>query len=211
MSEIWFTSDTHFGHKNILEYEKEARPFKTVEEMNETLISNWNNTVGKKDTIYHIGDFAFGRHNISIAGRLNGIKKLVLGNHDTYHSSEYLAYFARLFGAHYWRRCILTHIPVHPEHLGSRFFLNIHGHMHSKEVKTGVHYAVEEKAFGEMVWVSDKNYFNVSVERHELKPVNSDVINERLMELDDEILRSDGQAERRREGYKERMERKRVL
>ena len=184
MSEIWFTSDTHFGHKNILEYEKEARPFDTVEEMNNAIITNWNKTVGKKDTVFHLGDFAFGRSSIGIAGQLNGRKKLIMGNHDTYSCHIYLAHFERLFGCYYWRRCILTHIPVHPEHLGSRFFLNAHGHMHSKVVKTGVHYAVEEKAFGEMVWVSDQNYFNVSTEQNNLTPINSDVIMQRLKEID---------------------------
>lgn len=208
MSEIWFTSDTHFGHKNILEYEKEARPFKTLEEMHETLINNWNNTVGKKDTVYHLGDFAFGRDNIGIAGELNGRKKLVMGNHDTYSSLLYLAHFERLFGCFYWRRCILTHIPVHPDNLGSRFFLNIHGHLHSKNVwrNTLIH-------AGQVAWTGgdDPNYFNVSVEQNGLKPVNSSVIMDRLKELDDGLLPGDGQAERRREGYKKRMEGKCLL
>jgi len=184
MNEVWFTSDTHFGHKNILEYEKEARPFNTVEEMNEQLISNWNNTVRPKDIVYHLGDFAFGKHNLHIAGRLHGRKRLILGNHDVYGCHLYLDYFEKLFGVMYWKRCVLSHIPVHPEQLGSRAFLNIHGHLHSKELKTGVNHAVAEKAFGEMVWVTDKNYFNVAVERHNLRPVHSSLIMERLKELD---------------------------
>ena len=79
MINTWFISDTHFKHKNILEYEKEARPFNTVEEMNEKIIDNWNHTVGIKDIVYHLGDFAFGKNNISIAARLHGRKRLVLG------------------------------------------------------------------------------------------------------------------------------------
>ena len=54
---IWFTSDTHFGHKNILKFCK--RPWDTVEEMVEGLIQNWNRVVGKDDLIFHLGDFAF--------------------------------------------------------------------------------------------------------------------------------------------------------
>ncbi|MCF1193194.1 metallophosphoesterase, partial [Mangrovimonas sp. AS39] len=82
MIEVWFTSDLHLGHKNILVYEKEARPFETVEEMNETLISNWNNTVRTSDIVFCLGDFAFGRSNVDLAARLNGRKRLVMGNHD---------------------------------------------------------------------------------------------------------------------------------
>lgn len=220
MSEIWFTSDTHFGHKNILEYEKEARPFKTLEEMHETLINNWNNTVGKKDTVYHLGDFAFGRDNIGIAAELNGRKKLVMGNHDTYSSLLYLAHFERLFGCFYWRRCILTHIPVNPDNLGSRFFLNVHGHLHSKQVTTlkmnqdqyDAMWRSPDEHMGSFIFPRpDPNYFNVSVEQNGLKPVNSSVIMDRLKELDDGLLPGDGQAERRREGYKKRMEGKCVL
>ncbi len=184
MTDIWFTSDSHFGHKNILEYEKEARPFDSVEEMNEALISNWNDTVRPKDIVYHLGDFAFGKHNIHIAGRLHGRKRLILGNHDVYGCNIYMDYFEKLFGVMYWRRCVLSHIPVHPGNLGSRAFLNVHGHLHSNLVNNNCNYAVAEKVFGEMVWVNDINYFNVSVEQHNLRPVNSSLIMDRLKEID---------------------------
>jgi len=166
MNEIWFTSDTHFGHKNILVYQKADRPFDSVEEMNEALISNWNYCVAPKDTVYHLGDFCFGKKNIDIAGRLNGNKRLIMGNHDCYPVSEYLQYFKKIFGALYWKNCILTHIPVHPSNLGSRAFLNVHGHLHDMAVKDS-HY-------------EDMNYLNVSVERNNLYPMNSDIINARL-------------------------------
>ena len=54
---IFFTSDTHFGHKNILNFCE--RPFKDTDEMDETIITNWNNKVGKNDIVFHLGDFAF--------------------------------------------------------------------------------------------------------------------------------------------------------
>lgn len=195
MKETFFTSDTHFGHKNILEYEKEARPFETVEAMNEQIIDNWNRTVGAKDIVYHLGDFAFGASNVAIASRLHGDKRLVMGNHDCHSFDLYVRYFQRLFGAHYWKRCILTHIPVHPEHLGQRFWLNVHGHLHNKEVMTTKTTKKEYDAMwrdpasckGIISPRPDINYFNVAVERHNLTPVHSSVIMERLKELDYDI------------------------
>lgn len=79
---IFFTSDTHFFHKNIIKYSN--RPFTSVEEMNEALIKNWNKTVSPNDTIYHLGDFGFSNiQNLKeIINKLNGNKILILGNHD---------------------------------------------------------------------------------------------------------------------------------
>ena len=75
----WFTSDTHFGHKRIIEL---CRPsFESVEEMDEVLIERWNTVVEKGDTVYHLGDFAFSDHNQYLE-RLRGQKHLILGNHD---------------------------------------------------------------------------------------------------------------------------------
>lgn len=193
MIETWFTSDTHFGHKNILEYEKEARPFDTVEEMNEQLITNWNETVNPKDIVFHLGDFAFGASNVAIADRLHGHKRLVMGNHDCHSFDLYVSHFQRLFGAYHWKRCILTHIPVHPENLGQRFWLNVHGHLHSKYVTTHKLSSKEREdmwrnpeqcAGGIILPREDLNYFNVAVERHNLRPVHSSVIMDRLKEID---------------------------
>ncbi len=79
MSNIYFVSDTHFSHRNILTYC--ARPFASIEEMNETLIQNWNDIVKPQDTIYHLGDFGIG-DVVPILRRLNGNKILIIGNHD---------------------------------------------------------------------------------------------------------------------------------
>lgn len=79
---IHFTADTHFYHNNIIRYCN--RPFKSIDEMNEKLISNWNNKVSPTDLIYHIGDFGFtSAENIEkLLKRLNGKKIIVFGNHD---------------------------------------------------------------------------------------------------------------------------------
>lgn len=82
MNTVWFTSDTHYYHKNIIEYSK--RPFSSVDEMNERMIENHNDTVRPGDTVYFLGDFCFADDNKAraVLMRLNGNKNLILGNHD---------------------------------------------------------------------------------------------------------------------------------
>ncbi|CAN5822374.1 metallophosphoesterase [soil metagenome] len=77
-----FTSDPHFGHENIIGYT--GRPFADVVEMDEALVAAWNARVGDDDEVWVLGDFAMGRiaDTLGIAGRLNGHKVLVTGNHD---------------------------------------------------------------------------------------------------------------------------------
>lgn len=79
---IFFTSDTHFHHANIIKLSH--RPFKDVHDMNEQLIANWNKVVTDKDTVFHLGDFAFGGNDAwdSILSQLNGKIYLILGNHE---------------------------------------------------------------------------------------------------------------------------------
>lgn len=77
-----FISDTHFSHKKIIEYC--ARPFSSVEEMNEKLIENYNQFVGEKDVVLWLGDCFFCSQTRAkeILSRLNGKKHLIVGNHD---------------------------------------------------------------------------------------------------------------------------------
>lgn len=76
---IFFTSDTHFSHTNILRYCQ--RPFQTIEEMDEIIVSRWNACVNERDTVYHLGDFAF-REPGAYRKRLKGKIILIRGNHD---------------------------------------------------------------------------------------------------------------------------------
>jgi calcineurin-like phosphoesterase family protein len=78
-----FTADTHFGHESIIAMS--ARPFSTVEEMDEAMIANWNAVVSRGDNVWHVGDFAHridAKRKRAIFSRLNGSKHLVPGNHD---------------------------------------------------------------------------------------------------------------------------------
>ena len=77
---FFFTSDTHFGHTNIIKYCK--RPFKNVEEHDEELIKRWNKKVSKDDIVFHLGDVAFGYNIENILDQLNGKIYLIIGNHD---------------------------------------------------------------------------------------------------------------------------------
>lgn len=79
---IYFTSDLHLGHKNIISLCQ--RPFASVEEMDETLISNWNRKVHRNDTVYILGDLMFRNEKPpeKYLRQLNGKKYLIIGNHD---------------------------------------------------------------------------------------------------------------------------------
>jgi calcineurin-like phosphoesterase family protein len=158
MSEVFLISDTHFGHKGIINFSgaKSYRPFNTIEEHDAELVKRWNSVVGKRDIVWHLGDFCFGKRNLPIAAELNGLKKLVLGNHDMYATDDYLKYFHKVYGACEFKGAILTHIPVHESQF-SRYFMNVHGHLHSNIL-------------------SDPRYFNVSAERVDLTPIPWDEV-----------------------------------
>lgn len=82
---IYFTSDLHIFHANVIKYC--ARPFASVEEMNEMLVKNWNDVVGPEDEVYCLGDFSMAFRPVeTFTPRLNGKKHLVPGNHDFCHS-----------------------------------------------------------------------------------------------------------------------------
>lgn len=159
MGEIFLIADTHFGHKRVIEFEKDFRPFTSIEEHDQHLVEEWNNVVGNKDIVWHLGDVLFGRHSFETLGRLKGIKKLVLGNHDTYPTRLYLEHFNKVFGTVGIKdKIVLTHVPIHPSQK-YRFSRNIHGHLH--------HHRVDDD------W-----YTCVSVEHTGLKPVPLDAIRE---------------------------------
>lgn len=91
---IWFTSDLHIGHKNIIGYSH--RPFSDVEEMNETIIDNWNKTVPENGIVFDLGDLAIGGSQVwnNALSRLHGKHYLIMGNHDMKNYREgYAKYF----------------------------------------------------------------------------------------------------------------------
>lgn len=141
MSRVFIVSDTHFFHKNIIQYEN--RPFANVDEMNSEMIRRWNSVVGKDDKVLHLGDVSFAGKDAtrSILNSLNGTKKLIMGNHDRARSrtwwldagfdevSEEPILYKGFF--------ILSHEPVYVnEHMP---YANVHGHIHGQKYE-GSHY-----------------------------------------------------------------------
>jgi calcineurin-like phosphoesterase family protein len=79
---IYFTSDTHFGHANIIKYAN--RPFSNCQEMDDVMIRRWNSVVKPGDTVYHLGDFSMGKLPADdYVKELHGVIHLIIGNHET--------------------------------------------------------------------------------------------------------------------------------
>jgi len=173
----FFASDLHLGHRRILEFEAKARPFTSVEEMNEAIVDRWNKTVTKKDVVWVLGDIVFGADNFHYLDRLHGIKKLILGNHDHYPIARYLNHFKHIGAVEKFNDCILTHVPVHPGQF-YRFKANIHGHLHSKVVTKEINTVTGIGEFPQQV--PDARYINVSIEQNDLTPIAWEVIKARV-------------------------------
>ena len=97
MARLFFISDLHLGHTNLI---LNHRGFKSVEEHDELIISNWNKTVSKRDKVYIVGDIRMEKADYSILDRLNGGKTVVLGNHElSQHIPELLKHVDKVAGA----------------------------------------------------------------------------------------------------------------
>lgn len=129
---IFFTSDMHFGHFNIIEFCD--RPFESVAEMDSTLISNWNSVVGPNDLVYHLGDFVFkGKNSVNyIESQLNGKLIHIRGNHDRkswcklYPTSATLIYRGI--------KIYLTHQPAEKKGVPASTHVVFCGHVHQRWV-----------------------------------------------------------------------------
>jgi calcineurin-like phosphoesterase family protein len=140
---IYFISDTHFNHNNILKYTNRHLLYENVAEMNKSLVENINSVVTKKDTLYHLGDFCMDK-NIHWLKKTNEILDhlkcknvhLILGNHDPKPTSEYLkkAKFKSVntyleLNYKKYGMC-LSHYPLHTWNKSCP--INLHGHCHGK-------------------------------------------------------------------------------
>ena len=144
-SQVFFTSDTHFGHSNIIKYCQ--RPFNSAEHMDEVLINNWNEVVSPQDIVFHLGDFCFGSDKewIKILQRLNGTKYLILGNHDLKkiaNSNQIKDYFAdinmQMRVVVDKQKMLLNHYPFLCFEGGYQNVWQLFGHVHSSKHSTGL-------------------------------------------------------------------------
>lgn len=188
MRQSFFISDLHLGHPNILLYSQKERPFASPEllsklgegkgvgeefkkELNDTLathnewvIDSINAKVGKHDTLYILGDVAFkSEEDLNYVTKIRcRNKKLILGNHDVYSMDKYLSVgFTEIFGMARHKEFTLTHAPVHPQQLESRYAANIHGHLHTMDI-------------------DDYRYINVNVDRVGGMPISLQEIRDRI-------------------------------
>lgn len=160
MGNVFVISDLHFGHRNMAL----KRGFVSVEEHDAFIVEKWNSVVDKGDSVWILGDITMEKSEYQILGALKGFKKVVLGNHDQpQHVPELLKWVNSVCGAVRYRKCILTHIPVHPCEIG-RFHRNIHGHVHENSVQN---HPTLSDFFGDL----DERYVNVSCEAINYTPV----------------------------------------
>lgn len=183
---IWFISDTHFSHGNILKFQTKVgslvRPgFTDVDHMDETMIRLWNDRVMPNDIVYHLGDVIFGNAQrlAAIMTRLNGRKRLILGNHDNHIDvRDFRKYFQKITSLRHFGSdmtgCKVSFVACHyPLHMSSFRYdaapntFCVHGHIHEKVI-------------------ADAAYLNVSVERTAYAPIDLKTVVDMLI-LNDAI------------------------
>lgn len=168
-SKIFVTSDTHFFHKNVIGLCN--RPFSSVEEMNEQMVMRWNDVVSSDDHVYHLGDFSFGKpqETLEIVRRLNGVKHLVLGNHD--HVMEKggipaeFEWIKSMYDLKVGRdiRVVMCHYPILSWNRMNYGAFHIHGHRHCLGENKGRRY-------------------DVGVDGHDFYPLNLTILLDKLMD-----------------------------
>ncbi len=171
ISNFFFTSDTHYGHANIIKYCD--RPFKNQEEHDNMLINNHNSIVGPKDYVIHLGDFAFGKKVnklfiSDILNQLNGKIIIVFGNHDKYARSEKELFFKFYDGIYEQKigskKIVCCHYPLLSWNSAFYGKPHIFGHVHSGPKKYFKH---QPNSYD--VGVDNNNFMPISYENLILK------------------------------------------
>lgn len=172
MADIWFISDTHFFHDNILNFvDSDGKfirgQFGSVDEMNWTMVENWNSVVKPQDKVWHLGDVAFkttakAEAVAHLLKSLNGHKRLVVGNHDNLKAPALVNNFEKIelwkgFPDKYLNKAFTcSHIPLRLDSLRDGK-TNVHGHLHQN-------------------LMAEKGYITVCVEHRNYTPVHLDQI-----------------------------------
>lgn len=150
MSNVYVIGDLHIGHRAILRFSPPPlREGTTVDGHDRWIIEQWNSVVTKRDVTWVLGDVCFDASKAWMLAGLNGMKRLVLGNHDQLPMAEYQKHFISIHGLAKYKGFWLSHAPIaHQELRGCR---NIHGHVHDSPIRD--HYGT-----------LDNRYINASVE-----------------------------------------------
>lgn len=173
MARVFFTSDVHFGHKNLVNSLRNM----TVEESDSLIIKNWNKVVSKRDIVYVLGDITMEKHNIieNYIKQLNGTIIIIGGNHDNRRCCiEYQKLGIAVMGVLEYKGFLCTHIPIHPTQLIG-FKGNIHGHIHLPGIFKDIGLYDPPKLEGP--------YFNVNTEFHNYTPIEFSKIEEYFINL----------------------------
>ena len=169
-SMIYFTSDLHFYHKNVIKHAN--RPYSDVDEMNERLISNWNKKVKEEDDIYILGDFTMKgtEYATDVLKRLNGKKYLIKGNHDKFATQEtfdnsLFEWVKDYYELQYKNTIfILFHYPIEEWNHYFRGSIHLHGHQHNNS-----EYNIKNREKG-------LKRYDVGVDANKMSPVSADEI-----------------------------------
>jgi calcineurin-like phosphoesterase family protein len=142
------------------------RGFASAAEQDEFIVGQWNKTVHKRDITYILGDVTMEKANYDILDRLNGMKRVVLGNHDKQEdTAKLMPHVNSVAGMVQYKGIFLTHCPIHPMELDYRVQYNIHGHIHSKVVE------IPFTLFGRTMFKRvDRRYICVSCEQVNYTP-----------------------------------------
>jgi calcineurin-like phosphoesterase family protein len=139
MSETFFTSDTHFDHLNIIKFCNRPYTYPNVEEMNQGLEEQWNKRVGPKDMVWHLGDVRWKNFDLH---RLNGIKYLVAGNHDSKRAlSQYFVEihdYVELRNHYQGKSIMMMHYPIESWNGKYHGSIHFHGHTHGTLDNSGL-------------------------------------------------------------------------
>lgn len=158
---FYLIADTHFDHDNIIRFCH--RPFTSREQMNSTLLENWNLTVKKTDRVYFLGDMSFGRNSRPAEywlDRLNGDITFIKGSHD---KSDLVHYHDAIIVKYHEKNFLLIHDPANVPEDWTDWV--IHGHHHNNNLKEFPFLNQQRKTI------------NVSVELVEYRPINIEQLN----------------------------------
>lgn len=177
MGNRFYISDTHFGHAGTWERFKNAdgtplRPFTSTEEMDEKMIENWNSVVKEHDTVYHAGDAVIGKKHLEKFRRLNGKKKLIMGNHDIFKVPAYndVGFYDTVAYRVFVDEFVVSHMPIHMASVSDRFIANVHGHLHGNRVMKIKHVQGHDIIYSDTE--IDPRYFSICVEQINYTPIS---------------------------------------